>query len=162
MASFNEFQFRAECMVDVLDFLNRMTTINPHIGINRIVIVQDELHGRPIPDCTISISTTAPLAMMVEVAARVIDGHVIVETMEHVADYTGIRPSANKPKPTDPVVGPMPVSKITRDDVLGAYNKGYMSLNEAAIELASSHGMSLIEAMAYLKSEGAPRDDVAK
>ena len=75
-----EYKFRAECELDVKAFESLAG-----IGVDM------KGCGAPIPDRTGTFIDDRPLSELGAVAESLEDGHVIAETLAHIADYTGER-----------------------------------------------------------------------
>ncbi len=77
-----EFKFRAECLSDIILFLN---TSRNFLKFN---IDNDEA---TLPDCEIEITTYLNYSSMLGIMRRIPDSHVMMQTLQPKLDYTGIR-----------------------------------------------------------------------
>ena len=83
------YKLRAECHVDTLRFLRRMSIacIKEHRRIWSFILVQDV----GFPDCEVKFTTSLSLERLRDILAGIVDGHVMLETVELLEDYTGER-----------------------------------------------------------------------
>ncbi len=77
-----EFKFRAECLDDIICFLN---TSRNFLKFN---INNDEAI---LPDCEIEITTHLDYNAMLDIMRKIPDSHVIMQTLQLKPNYTGIR-----------------------------------------------------------------------
>ncbi len=76
----NTFKFRAECVADVYRFVR--------LGHATNVVVA--LHNT-LPDVTVTFDSTLGLESVKRLMAKIVDGHVMRETVAPVELYTGQR-----------------------------------------------------------------------
>ena len=79
----NEFKFRAECWADVE---NAVAALRP-LGLKSISVVFDDA----FPDVEATITIPISLGKAIVALSHVLDGHVMAETIEPTAHYTGER-----------------------------------------------------------------------
>lgn len=76
------FKFRSECFNDILEF---MKLHGEHIG--KIGIQRNE----SFPDCECTFTSELDRGELIEKLRDVVDGHVMVQTLEEEENYTGNR-----------------------------------------------------------------------
>lgn len=76
------YKFRAECLQDVVDFIN--LTIGE--------IQNLEIYNDPdYPDTRLTFDTSRDKNYLLSVIKKIEDGHVMAETLELLSEYTGER-----------------------------------------------------------------------
>jgi hypothetical protein len=80
------YRFRAECRVDV-DRLFRL--LGARFG--KTTIVNLDLDSVPLPDVEVELATGLSLEGLRDIMRRVVDGHVMVQTVAPRDEYTGER-----------------------------------------------------------------------
>ncbi len=75
----NTFKFRAECLYDV------------NAALKKVPCSKFKIECNFLPDCTAEIETSYTLEQVKESLKRIIDGHVMLETIAPIAKYTGER-----------------------------------------------------------------------
>ena len=78
------YRFRAECMQDFIEFLKGSSKI---IGFKKYLVTQDGHY----PDIEVELDADMPLEGLRDELRKVIDGHVMVQTIARADDYTGER-----------------------------------------------------------------------
>lgn len=78
------YRFRAECLQDVVEFLNGSIK---RIGFNRYVLIQERGH----PDVEVELDAEVPIEELRDELRKVEDGHVMVQTIALKEDYSGNR-----------------------------------------------------------------------
>ncbi len=82
MAELISYRFRAECRVDITKLQNRLPNLRynlsivPHAGVG---------------DCEATLEIALPLEELRDVMRKVVDGHVMVQTLALTENYTGER-----------------------------------------------------------------------
>jgi hypothetical protein len=78
----NRYRFRAECQPDVEE-LRKLLGLN----VVRITMTQEP----PFPDVEVELATRLSLEELRAAMLKVVDGHVMVETVANKGEYTGER-----------------------------------------------------------------------
>ncbi len=81
----NTYKFRAECVSDVSKLIDLMVTENIKSS------VQVVGNNRDFPDCEVVMQTDCDLNDIRSFIGKLTDGHVILETIKPIDDYTGKR-----------------------------------------------------------------------
>jgi hypothetical protein len=79
--------FRAECILDVLAFAGQLWTSEHKNERTTIAVIPD---GR-FPDVDVVMQTRTTRAALMDCMRKVQDSHVMIQTLEPVATYTGKR-----------------------------------------------------------------------
>ena len=86
-----EYAFRAECLVDVLDWQVRMSAAGFQLTAVRIENWSPEEDGQLRPDRAVRFSCSAIQEAICDVMRSVEDGHVMLQTLARADHYTGER-----------------------------------------------------------------------
>lgn len=76
----SRYKFRAECLHDIIQLMERVPLLN-------VKIVKPDI----IPDCTAEITTDLSIADIKNVMREIEDSHVMIETITPISKYTGER-----------------------------------------------------------------------
>lgn len=77
----NTYKLRAECLNDFLKFKDRSLVYN-------VSITQQNIR---LPDIEVSFSSEQDLSKLKNILTKMIDAHVMLETIELEVNYTGVR-----------------------------------------------------------------------
>ena len=78
------YRFRSECIHDFVEFLKGSIK---KIGFRKYVVTQEGHY----PDVEVELDSDMPLEGLRNELRKVVDGHVMVQTIAHTEDYTGKR-----------------------------------------------------------------------
>ena len=80
-----KYKFRAECCIDVIRFIQEMGST---IQWFRMDTIKEGFPGQVVE---VEIDGCITLPILIECCNNVLDGHVIAQTVQPIADYTGDR-----------------------------------------------------------------------
>lgn len=88
---FYKYTLRAECYYDLLILLRRLINISIKedlaFQVRSFSVKADDV----LPDCTLELETSYTLHRLRKIIAGILDGHVMLETIELTENYTGER-----------------------------------------------------------------------
>ena len=81
-----KYKFRAECSHDALTFRDNTIGLTENF-----TIIPQDIEGSPIPDVDVEFDSEMSLDEIIDEMREVIDGHVMLQTVKPIEEYTGER-----------------------------------------------------------------------
>jgi hypothetical protein len=81
-----KYKFRAECSLDALTFKDNTIGLTDNFE-----ITQQDIDGLPIPDVDVEFESDLSLDEIIDEMRDIIDGHVMLQTVKPIGEYTGER-----------------------------------------------------------------------
>jgi hypothetical protein len=82
-----KYKFRAECVSDVEAFKDNLR----ELGTFSLFVKQMQIDGIPVPDVEVELEVDSNMEQVLDTMRRVVDSHVMIQTLELAANYTGDR-----------------------------------------------------------------------
>lgn len=83
------YKLRAECLLDVEKLMHLLFKRKCVLG--QFIITPTYIEDIRLPDVELEFSTSLDLKTLHEMAGKITDGHVMLETLELKENYTGAR-----------------------------------------------------------------------